>query len=149
MLRAKAVSFKRDGVRGTDRFLTSTDKVGMFAGIPIVTRTINAVNRTAPARAAMETTMGMDRTAWRPDFAPKKFRSAARPNPTTAAGRRCKDARQGRRLLDLLHQLQRAGHRPRSGPHSRAQRDPARSRKGGVLRHAEARNRRPRRRGSA
>jgi glycerol-3-phosphate dehydrogenase subunit C len=84
MLRAKAVSFKRDGVRGTDRFLTSTDKVGMFAGIPIVTRTINAVNRTAPARAAMETTMGMDRTAWRPDFAPKKFRSAARPNPTAA-----------------------------------------------------------------
>jgi glycerol-3-phosphate dehydrogenase subunit C len=82
MLRAKAVAFRRDGVRATDRFLTSTDKVGRFAGIPIVTRTINAVNRTAPARAALEATMGMERSAWRPDLAPKKFRSAARSNST-------------------------------------------------------------------
>ncbi|MGE5339489.1 MAG: (Fe-S)-binding protein [Gemmatimonadota bacterium] len=82
MLRAKAVHFKKHGASAVDRFMTSTDKVGMFAGIPIVTPAINAVNRTAPARAAQESMLGLERSAWRPDFAPKKFRSAARSNVT-------------------------------------------------------------------
>jgi Fe-S oxidoreductase len=80
MLRAKAVQYRQSGARATDRFLTSTDKVGFLAGIPVITQTINAVNRTAPARAAMEKLMGIDRDAWRPDFAARKFRSAARPS---------------------------------------------------------------------
>jgi len=80
MLRAKAVHFSRHGMPGTDRFLTSTDKVGWFAGIPIVTQAVNAINQSAPARAAMEKVMGVDRNAWRPDFAAKKFRSTARSN---------------------------------------------------------------------
>jgi Fe-S oxidoreductase len=85
MLRAKAVHFRRHGASSTDRFLTSTDKVGMFAGIPIVTQAVNAVNRTAPARAAMEAMLGIDRNAWRPDFAPKRFRGAARSNAAAPA----------------------------------------------------------------
>jgi glycerol-3-phosphate dehydrogenase subunit C len=80
MLRAKAVHFRKRGASSTDRFLTSTDKVGMFAGIPIVTQVVNAVNRTSLARGAMESLAGIDRTAWLPDFASAKFRSAARPN---------------------------------------------------------------------
>jgi glycerol-3-phosphate dehydrogenase subunit C len=80
MLRAKAVHFRKHGAPSTDKFLTSTDQVGRFAGIPIVTQTVNAVNQSAPGRAAMEMLMGVDRTAWRPDFATKKFRSAARSN---------------------------------------------------------------------
>lgn len=80
MLRAKAVHFRTHGVKATDRFLTSTDKVGVFAGIPIVTQTINAVNRTKPARVVMEKTFGIDRNAWRPEFATKTFRSGARSN---------------------------------------------------------------------
>ena len=48
MLRGKAVHFRNHGASASDRFLTSTDKVGRFAGIPIVTQTVNAVNRTAP-----------------------------------------------------------------------------------------------------
>ncbi len=80
MLRAKAVHFSRHGMPGSDRFLTSTDKVGWFAGIPIVTQAVNAINQSAPARAAMEKVMGVDRNAWRPDFAAKKFRSTARSN---------------------------------------------------------------------
>ena len=80
MLRAKAVHFRKHGAKGADKFMTSTDKVGMFAGIPIVTSTINAVNRTAPARAVMESALGIERNAWRPEFAPKKFRSSARSN---------------------------------------------------------------------
>jgi glycerol-3-phosphate dehydrogenase subunit C len=78
MLRAKAVQYRQSGASATDRFLTSTDKLGFLAGIPVVTQAVNAVNRTAPARAAMEKVMGIDRDAWRPDFAARKFRSAAR-----------------------------------------------------------------------
>jgi len=82
MLRAKAVDFRKHGASSADRFLTSTDKVGMFAGIPIVTATVNAVNRTKLARGMMENVAGIDRTAWLPEFASTKFRSAARPNTT-------------------------------------------------------------------
>jgi Fe-S oxidoreductase len=84
MLRAKAVHFRKRGAKWTDKFMASTDKVGKFAGIPIVTATINAVNRSAPARAAMESVLGLERTAWRPEFAARKFRSVVRSN--TAAG---------------------------------------------------------------
>ncbi|MGH6609082.1 MAG: (Fe-S)-binding protein, partial [Burkholderiaceae bacterium] len=82
MLRAKAVDFHKHNAPGTYKFLTSTDKVGRFAGIPIVTQTVNVVNQSAPARAAMEKLMGIDRQAWRPDFATKKFRSTAHSNLT-------------------------------------------------------------------
>ena len=84
MLRAKAVHFRNHGAKATDKFLTSTDKVGMFAGIPIVTATINAVNRTRPARAAMENVFGIDRNAWMPPIAPRKFRSDAASNTAPA-----------------------------------------------------------------
>jgi glycerol-3-phosphate dehydrogenase subunit C len=78
------VHFRQHGAKATDKLLTSTDKVGRFAGIPIVTQAINAVNRTAPARAAMEKIAGIDRNAWRPEFAPVKFRSAARSHTGSA-----------------------------------------------------------------
>ncbi|HQR19432.1 MAG TPA: heterodisulfide reductase-related iron-sulfur binding cluster [Burkholderiaceae bacterium] len=78
MLRAKAVHFRKHGASTTDRFLTSTDKVGMFAGIPVVTQLVNAVNRTPVARGAMESVAGIDRTAWLPEFATTRFRAAAR-----------------------------------------------------------------------
>jgi Fe-S oxidoreductase len=84
MLRAKAVHFRKHGATATDKFLTSTDKVGLFAGIPIVTQVVNAVNGTGPARAAMEKLMGIDRNAWLPDFAPKTFRGGARSNASAA-----------------------------------------------------------------
>ncbi len=77
MLRANAVARRRDGARLRDTVLSSTDRTGMFAGIPVVTQTINAVNRTKPMRAALEKTLGVDRKAWLPEFAGRKFRSAA------------------------------------------------------------------------
>ncbi|HEX4596225.1 MAG TPA: Fe-S oxidoreductase, partial [Burkholderiaceae bacterium] len=69
MLRAKAVEFRRTGGRTRDRILSSTDSAGRLAGIPVVTRTVNAINRTAPARRALEATLQVDRNAWRPEFA--------------------------------------------------------------------------------
>jgi glycerol-3-phosphate dehydrogenase subunit C len=80
MLRAKAVEFRRSGGRARDRILSSTDSLGRLAGIPVVTQTVNAVNRSSPVRRALEATLGVDRNAWRPEFAPRKFRSTARPD---------------------------------------------------------------------
>ena len=144
MLRAKAVHFGKHGASSSDKFLTSTDKVGRFAGIPIVTQTVNAINQSAPARAAMEKLMGVDRNAWRPDFAAKKFRSVCALEPFGAGARWRQDAGQDRDLFDLLRQLQRARDRPRSDRDSRSQRDSVRGgREGSVLRNAQARDRRP------
>ena len=80
MLRAKAVYHQQGRTKGSDEFLTSTDKVGMFAGIPIVTQTINAVNRMPVARKVVERQFGIHRDAWMPSFAPKKFTAAAASN---------------------------------------------------------------------
>jgi Fe-S oxidoreductase len=73
MLRAKAVNFKNGDVKLRDKVLASTDKLGMFAGIPIVTQAVNAVNRTEVMRSVMESTLGVDKKAWIPEYAPKTF----------------------------------------------------------------------------
>jgi glycerol-3-phosphate dehydrogenase subunit C len=82
MLRAKAAEFRRTGGRRADRILSSTDTVGRLAGIPVVTQAVNAVSRTVPARRAVEAVLGVDRNAWRPQFAARTFRSTARPDGT-------------------------------------------------------------------
>src|SRR5208282_6682998 len=66
MLRAKARKFKQGDVKARDRFLSDTDRIGWFAGIPIVTAAVNAINHTAVARAALEHVLGVDRRAWLP-----------------------------------------------------------------------------------
>ncbi|SIT45367.1 Fe-S oxidoreductase-like protein in Rubrerythrin cluster [Paraburkholderia piptadeniae] len=81
MLRAKAARYKRGEVELRDKFLSNTDVLGTFAGIPIVTQTVNAVNHTGAARGLMEKALGVDKKAWLPDFASRKFRSAARKSP--------------------------------------------------------------------
>ena len=80
MLRAKAVQFKKTGGKFRDKILSSTDKLGMLAGIPIVTQTVNAVNKTKLMRGVMESQLGVDKDAWIPGYASQKFRSGAKPN---------------------------------------------------------------------
>ncbi|HSV52719.1 MAG TPA: heterodisulfide reductase-related iron-sulfur binding cluster [Burkholderiaceae bacterium] len=77
MLRAKAIKFKKGEVKASEKFLASTDVHGQFAGIPVVVQVANAVNKTKPARAAMENVLGVDRNAWLPALATRKFRSGA------------------------------------------------------------------------
>ena len=77
MLRAKAVKYKKGDVPFRDKFLSNTDGLGKFAGIPIVTQTVNAVNKTKLARSLMEDALAVDKNAWLPEFAAKKFRSGA------------------------------------------------------------------------
>ena len=45
MLRAKAVKYKRGRVKSRDKLLTSTDRVGSLAGIPVVAGMVNRTNR--------------------------------------------------------------------------------------------------------
>jgi glycerol-3-phosphate dehydrogenase subunit C len=78
MLRAKAIKFKKGEVGFGEKLLASTDVHGQFAGIPIVVQTVNAVNKTKPARAVMESTLGVHKDAWLPELATKKFRPAAK-----------------------------------------------------------------------
>ncbi len=77
MLRAKAVKYKKGEVSARDKFLSNTDGLGMFAGIPVVTQAVNAVNKTKPVRAMVENLLGVDKDAWLPEFASTKFRSGA------------------------------------------------------------------------
>ncbi len=77
MLRAKAVKYKKGEVSARDKFLSNTDGLGMFAGIPVVTQAVNAVNKTKPVRAMVENLLGVDKDAWLPEFAATKFRSGA------------------------------------------------------------------------
>ena len=84
MLRAKAVKFRRGEVSARDKFLSNTDGLGMFAGIPIVTQTVNAVNKASTTRGMLENVLGIDKKAWLPEFATTKFRSGAKSSATHA-----------------------------------------------------------------
>ncbi len=81
MLRAKAIKFSKGEVGAGEKFLASTDVHGSFAGIPIVVQAVNAVNSTKAARSVMESTLGVDKNAWLPALATRKFRSSAKASP--------------------------------------------------------------------
>jgi Fe-S oxidoreductase len=80
MLRAKAIKFKKGEVKTRDKILSDTDRIGMFAGIPIVTASVNAANHTAPVRALLENVLGVDRKAWLPEFATRTFKGSRSPS---------------------------------------------------------------------
>jgi len=87
MLRAKAVKFASGKVPFKDKLLASTDGLGTLASIPVVTQVTNALNRSGAARGLMESTLGVDRTAWVPEYAGAKFRA----NVATSAAFPVKD----------------------------------------------------------
>jgi Fe-S oxidoreductase len=78
MLRAKAQKFKRGETRARDRLLTSTDRVGKLATIPVVVQMVNKANASPAARGLMEKALGVSRERWLPPYAQKPFRSQAR-----------------------------------------------------------------------
>ena len=73
-LRAKAVHFKQEGARFRDRLLTSTDRLGKLATIPVVVQTVNWANRTPATRALMEKALGVAKEAALPPYATRSFR---------------------------------------------------------------------------
>ncbi len=83
MLRAKAIKFRKGEVGAAERFLASTDVHGQFAGIPVVVQVANAVNKTKAMRNVMESVAGVDKDAWLPALATRKFRSGPPPAKAT------------------------------------------------------------------
>jgi Fe-S oxidoreductase len=68
MLRAKAVKFEKGETKTRDKILTSTDMVGKLAGIPVVSNIVNAVNRTALGREALESFLDVHPGAVIPEY---------------------------------------------------------------------------------
>jgi glycerol-3-phosphate dehydrogenase subunit C len=82
MLRGKAIQFKRGtGTRFRDTALASTDRNGRLAGIPVVVKMVNRMNKAPAFRKQLEKRLGVHRDAWLPDFSPRRFRANARPSP--------------------------------------------------------------------
>ncbi|MCA3000210.1 MAG: Fe-S oxidoreductase [Rhodocyclaceae bacterium] len=76
MLRAKAIQFKQGtATKFRDVTLSSTDRNGKLATIPVVVQFVNAAAKMPSMRSLGESAMGVDRNAWVPEFTTKKFRS--------------------------------------------------------------------------
>jgi len=81
MLRAKALKFKKGGIRFRDRLLSSTDAIGKLASIPVVSQVVNRVNRTGGLpRGLLQSVLGVHKDRELPDYASRRFRSHARPD---------------------------------------------------------------------
>ncbi|HZI83083.1 MAG TPA: heterodisulfide reductase-related iron-sulfur binding cluster [Casimicrobiaceae bacterium] len=78
MLRAKARKFLLGETSFRDRLLTSTDRLGKLATIPVIVRAVNKANQTPLARAAMETVFGVHRDRRLPPYAAETFPEQAR-----------------------------------------------------------------------
>jgi len=75
MLRAKAVRFKNSGASIRDKVLTSTDRVGSLAGIPVVSGVVNRVNKMKPTRKVLEAVLGVHAEARLPEYHSKTLHS--------------------------------------------------------------------------
>ena len=68
MLRAKALGFKQGRTKLRDKIITSTDRVGSFASIPIVANVVNAVNTNKQTRALLQGAIGIAADARLPAY---------------------------------------------------------------------------------
>jgi len=78
MLRAKAVGFKQGKTRFRDRLLTSTDRVGRLATIPVVVQMVNRANAMPSARKLMDRVLGVAAGAKLPPYDGARFRETAK-----------------------------------------------------------------------
>ena len=68
MLRAKAQNFKKNGTSFRNKTLSNTDGMAKLATIPIVDKTVNAMNNTKVFRKVLESTLGVHHQAPLPKF---------------------------------------------------------------------------------
>ncbi len=68
MMRAKALGFKQGRTKLRDKIITSTDRVGSFASIPIVANVVNAVNTNKQTRALLQGAIGIAADARLPAY---------------------------------------------------------------------------------
>jgi glycerol-3-phosphate dehydrogenase subunit C len=80
MLRAKARKFARGETRWRDRVLTSTDRLGKLATIPVVVRIVNQANASPRARRVLDKVLGVHPERRLPPYAPQRFAALAPPS---------------------------------------------------------------------
>ena len=84
MLRSKAIQFKQGSpTKFRDTNLSSTDRNGKLASIPIVVQFVNASAKVPMVRKLMQATIGVHKDAWLPEFTSKTFRRNASTSKTT------------------------------------------------------------------
>ncbi|HBD10883.1 MAG TPA: Fe-S oxidoreductase [Porticoccaceae bacterium] len=76
MLRAKAANFRKNGASFRDKTLTSTDRVGKLATIPVVDLMVNKLNGNAAFRKGFEAAFGVHRDAPVPAYHAKTLRKS-------------------------------------------------------------------------
>ena len=74
MLQAKAVKYEQQGASLRDKTLTSTDRVGSLAGIPVVSGLVNALNRNQTFRGILEDGFGVHKDAKLPEYHSRSLR---------------------------------------------------------------------------
>src|SRR5258706_634454 len=90
MLRAKAIQFKRGTpTQFRDVNMSSTDRNGKLASIPVVVTFVNAAAKSPALRSLGEKMLGVDRNAWVPEYTSKTFR----PNAAASTAYAPKDGR--------------------------------------------------------
>jgi len=85
MLRAKAVKARKGETSLRDRLLTSTDRVGTLAGIPVVAQLVNYVNSTRLGRQLLDQALGVHPEAPLPQYHSRSARRRLRDLPAPAA----------------------------------------------------------------
>ena len=86
MQRAKAVKHRGGGTLWRDQVLSSTDRVGSIAGIPVVVEAVNAVNKSTWGRKVLDAVLHVHPEAPVPNYVSNTLRKqlARRPEPPTA-----------------------------------------------------------------
>jgi Fe-S oxidoreductase len=74
MLRAKAVKLQKGEVKVRDKMLTSTDRVGKLAGIPVVAQMVNAANKSGTFRKLLDKVLEVHPGALLPAYHSNTFR---------------------------------------------------------------------------
>jgi len=74
MLRAKAVKLQKGAVKTRDKILTSTDRIGKLAGIPVVVQMVNTANKSGTFRMLLDKVLGIHTDALLPVYHSKTLR---------------------------------------------------------------------------
>ena len=74
MLRAKAVKLQKGAVKTRDKILTSTDRIGKLAGIPVVVQMVNTANKSGTFRMLLDKVLGIHPDALLPVYHSKTLR---------------------------------------------------------------------------
>ncbi|HEY3655204.1 MAG TPA: heterodisulfide reductase-related iron-sulfur binding cluster [Steroidobacteraceae bacterium] len=81
MLRAKAVKHRGGGTGWRDQVLSSTDRVGAIAGIPVVVEVVNAVNDSSWGRKLLDAALGVHPEAPVPKYVSNTLRKQLADRP--------------------------------------------------------------------